>query len=135
VFVRQSFFPKLAEIGGDLVWHQAGPDACADPQLSSLGKVGGTLRLLGANMKGQIGKTGNNSLLVGGIEIGSSWGVMPFFPDLRLTPAATVVVHDNPDLCPCIISNLQTNLTSAGWGGSIVSNDNDSASCASCPHC
>lgn len=132
--VRNHPFPLLAEVGGDLTWRQASPSDCARPQLKSLRRVRGTIRFLGTEMRGKMGQTGSDSLLAGGVEISNSWGANPFFPDLRLTATATVVVHDNPDLCPCRVAKLQANLAQAGWTGSIAASNNNPG-CTSCSAC
>jgi hypothetical protein len=126
-------FPKLEEVGRDLVLERTSPYDCNVPELASLARVNGIIHLEDVQMQGVFGKTGAGGLVAGGIEITGSRGAPPFFSDLRLAPAATVSIHDNPDLCRCTIDAFQDALNSAGWPG-VIDGDNN-GDCDVCPQC
>ena len=81
-------------------------------------------------------RVGATSLTVGGVEIRNSNGIFPFFPDLKLTGSAAVVLEDNPDVCGCSLANFQNDLAAAGWTGTVeLLGTNGSQACSPCPSC
>jgi hypothetical protein len=129
-------FPKLAKIGGDLTLNRAAPNSCRSTEFPSLKKVIGHVIIENANMNGLMGATGATSLTVGGVEIRNSNGIFPFFPDLKLTGSAAVVLEDNPDVCGCSLANFQSDLAAAGWTGTVeLLGTNGSQACSPCPSC
>lgn len=127
-------FPKLETILGDLRLSGTTPVDCNNAELRSLKKVAGSVFIEGVTMDGRLGKTGANSLQLGGLEVRGSQGSPPFFPDLRLTASALVVFQDNPELCPCTINAFAESLA-AGWAGTVTGSGNGGDTCTACPGC
>jgi hypothetical protein len=128
-------FPKLEKIGGDFILDRAAPD-CSGTEFPALKKVRGQIILQNASMSGHMGVTGSAALNVGGIEIRSSTGTFPFFPDLKVRRSGHVVLEDNPDICSCSLANFESALAAAGWTGTVdLVGTNGSQACSPCPSC
>jgi hypothetical protein len=129
-------FPKLKKVGGDLVLDATSPSSCVNGELASLMQVIGHVIIRNSNMIGHLGTTGATPLTLGGLEVRNSNGKPPFFSDLKLSAGAPVVLEDNPNLCSCVLTQLQTSLAAAGWTGTVqLLGTNGSLTCSPCPGC
>jgi hypothetical protein len=121
---------SLVSVGGNLSMTDV-EKSCASTLFPDLISVGGTLSMHGESPMAELG----GALVAGGLDIaGSNLARLPFGPSFALSPAASLSISDNPDLCQCAVDAFVTELQGEGWVG-VPTTMNNGASATCMPMC